>query len=221
MGVVCIYRWAVCIIRLAAGQGRLKEKEVGVFSGVYRRVLLLLLCAGLNTACVSGVILGGAAVTTAALDERPVGQHLDDVSIATAVDGRLLAEKDMPSRWVSIEVIAGTVILTGYLPSQSHIDRAIYITRSVKGVKKVENHLHIGEPSTSSLFSDSWITTQVKTRLLTDKLVSGVSVHVETVTGKVYLQGVVASDAQRLRAKELARSVQGVTAVVDLLRLGQ
>ena len=197
----------------------MKIMEVRVFSRIYVRVLLLLLCAGLNTACVSSIILGGAAATTAAFDERPVGQHFDDVSIATEIDARLITEKDMPSRWASIEVIEGVVILTGYLPSQSHIDRALFISRSVQGVSKIDNQLHIGVPSTRSLFSDSWITTQVKTKFFNDKLVSGMSVHVETVAGKVYLQGVLASEAQRYRAMELTRSVQGVTAVVDLLRL--
>ncbi|MDQ6956546.1 MAG: BON domain-containing protein [Mariprofundaceae bacterium] len=182
-------------------------------------VLLLLVCASFNTACVSSIILGGGAATTAAFDERPVGQHFDDVSIATEIDARLIAEKDMPSRWVSIEVIEGVVILTGYLPSQAHIDRAVFLCRSVEGVKDIDNQLYIGEPSTSSLFSDSWITAQVKTKFLNDTLVGGMSVHVETVAGKVYLQGVLASEAQRYRAMELTKSVDGVTAVVDLLRL--
>lgn len=186
---------------------------------MYVRVLLLLLCASLNTACVSGIILGGSAATAAAFDERPMGQHFDDVGIATAIDARLIAEKDMPSRWVSIEVIEGIVIFTGYLPSQSHIDRALFIARSVEGVKNIDNQLYIGEPSTSSLFSDSWVTAQVKSKLLNDALVSGISVHVETVAGKVYLQGVLAAEAQRYRAMELTKSVKGVTAVVDLLRL--
>jgi len=204
---------------MATGWNWMKMMEVRVLSKIYVRVLLLLLCAALNTACVSSVILGGAAATTAAFDERPVGQHFDDVSIATEIDARLITEKDMPSRWVSIEVIEGVVILTGYLPSQSHIDRALFISRSVQGVRDIDNQLHIGEPSTKSLFSDSWITTQVKTKFFNDKLVSGMSVHVETVAGKVYLQGILASEAQRYRAMELTRSVQGVTAVVDLLRL--
>jgi len=194
-------------------------EEVKVLSKVYMRVLLLLLCACLNTACVSGIILGGATATTAAFDERPVGQHFDDVGIATAIDARLIAEKDMPSRWVSIEVIEGVVILTGYLPSQSHIDRLLVIAHSIEGVKDIDNQLNIGEPSFSSLFSDSWITTQVKTKFFNDRLVSMVSVHVETVAGRVYLQGIIASEAQRYRAKELTKSVKGVTAVVDLLRL--
>jgi len=197
----------------------MKIMEVRVLSKVYMRVLLLLLCGSLNTACVSSIILGGAAATTAAFDERPVGQHFDDVSIATEIDTHLIAEKDMPSRWVSIEVMDGRVILTGYLPSQPHIDRALLIARSVHGVKGIDNQLHIGEPSASSLFSDSWITAQVKTKFFNDALVSGVSIHIETVSGKVYLQGFIASEAQRYRAMELTKSVKGVTAIIDLLRL--
>ena len=185
----------------------------------YSRLLLLLLCTALQSACVSSVILGGGAAATAAFDERSVGQHFDDVSIATEIDARLIAEKDMPSRWVSIEVIEGIVILTGYLPSQSHIDRVLLISRSVKGVKDIDNKLYIGEPSTSSIFSDSWITAQVKSKFFNDELVSGMSIHVETVAGRVYLQGVLASEAQRYRAMKLTKSVEGVTAVVDLLRL--
>jgi len=204
---------------MATGWNKVKIMEGKVLSKMYVRVLVLLLCVALNTACVSGIILGGATATTAAFDERPVGQHFDDVSIATEIDGRLIAEKDMPSRWVSIEVIEGVVILTGYLPSQSHIDRVLLIARSVQGVKDIDNQLYIGEPSVSSLFSDSWITTQVKTKFFNDELVSMISVHVETVAGRVYLQGVLASEAQRYRAMELTKSIKGVTAVVDLLRL--
>ncbi len=183
------------------------------------RFLFLLVIASLHTACVATAIVGGAAATTAAFDERSVGEHFDDVSMASKIDARLLAEKDMPSRWVSVEVIEGVAILTGYLPSQHHIDRALLLARSVEGVKDVRNELKIGEPSTSSLFSDSWITAQVKTKFFNDKIVSGMSLHVETVDGRVYLQGVVKSEEYRYRAVSLTKKVKGVTAVVDLLHL--
>jgi len=173
----------------------------------------------LSSGCVATAIMGGTTATTAAFDERSLGEHYDDVSTATKVDARLIAEKDMPSRWVSVEVIKGEAILTGYLPTQQHIDRALLIVRGVQGVKNVRNELVIGKPSTSSLFSDSWITAQVKSKFLDDKVVSGMSIHVETVDGKVYLQGILASDIQRYQAISLAKSVNGVTAVVDLLRV--
>ncbi|MDX8397675.1 MAG: BON domain-containing protein [Mariprofundaceae bacterium] len=184
-------------------------------------LIVLLSACLLNTSCVATAVMGGAAASSAAFDERSLGQHIDDVYISSQVDARLISEKNMPSRWVSVQVIEGTVILTGYLPSQQHIERAAIICRTVPGVLDVTNELHIGQPTISSLFSDSWITTQVKNRFFGDKLVSGMSLHVETVNGKVYLQGILSSEVQRYRAVELSQGVQGVTAIVDLLRLAR
>ncbi len=187
---------------------------------LFVRLLSVTAIMAMFSGCVATAIVGGgAAVGSAAHDERSVGEHFDDVGIASKIDALLIAEKDMPSRWVSVEVIEGEVLLTGYLPSREHINRATYICRNVKGVKSVKSELHIGSPSTGSIFTDSWITTKVKTSLLNDKVVSGFGIHVETVNGKVYLQGIVKSSAERYRAKEVTRSVSGVTAVIDLLRV--
>ncbi len=183
------------------------------------RILLLIIAVAMLSSCVATAVVGGAAVGSAANDERTVGQHIDDVAIASKIDALLIAEKDMPSRWVSVEVIENVVWLTGYLPSQKHIDRAVHICRTVTGVRDVKSELHIGEPSTESLFSDSWITTKIKSSLLDDRVVSGFSIHVETVDGRVYLQGIVESSEQRYRAKDIARSTSGVTAIVDLLQV--
>ncbi len=183
------------------------------------RILLLIICIGMLSSCVTTAIVGGTAAGSMAHDERTVGQHIDDVAIASRIDALLIAEKEMPSRWVSVEVIENVVWLTGYLPSQKHIDRAVHICRTVTGVRDVKSELHIGEPSTGSLFSDSWITTKIKSALLDDKVVSGFSIHVETVDGRVYLQGIVGSSEQRYRAKDIARNISGVTAIVDLLQV--
>jgi osmotically-inducible protein OsmY len=183
-------------------------------------MLIVIGAMSMLPSCVATALVGGAAaVGTAVNDERSVGRHIDDVAIASKIDARLVAEKDMPSRWVSVEVVDGTVWLTGYLPSSEHIDRAIYICRGINGVRDVKSELHIGSPSTGSLFTDSWITTQIKTAYLNDEIVSGFSIHIETVDGKVYLQGIVKSSEQRYRAKDLARNTKGVTAVVDLLQV--
>jgi len=183
-----------------------------------RTFALLATVACMSSACVTSAIIGGATMgTNAAFDHRPVGQQLDDNTIATTIDGRLLAEKNMPSRWVSVEVINGVVTLTGFLPTPEHIDRAIYICQTTKGVVKVRNELEVGSPSMTGLMSDSWITTQVKTRLLAAKEVNGSSFHVETVNGRVYLQGVAISEEEIHAATDIARTTKGVTAVVDMM----
>ncbi len=183
-------------------------------------VPVLLLLPWLLSSCVATALVGGAAATvSAAKDERAIGAHFDDVKLATMVDARLIAEKDMPSRWVSIEVVNGVVFLTGFLPSRNHIDRAIAICRAIDGVKDVHSELKIGEPEMSEFFTGSFITAKVKAKLLHDPVVSGLTIHVSTVEGRVYLQGVVANEIQRVRARELALSVSGVTAVTDLLTM--
>jgi len=184
------------------------------------QVLMLILMVGLLPSCVVTALVGGVAATaSAAKDERGVGQHFDDIKLATMLDARLIGEKEMPSRWVSIEVVHSIAYLTGYLPSQNHIDRAIMIARSMQGMKGVHSELVVGEPKTSDYFSGSFITAKVKAKLLQDPVVSGLTIHISTIEGRVYLQGVVSNEIQRVRAKELVLSVSGVTAVVDLLTM--
>ena len=190
---------------------------------IYRNLIPVLLIIGLPflSGCVATAIVGGsAAAGSAAFDERSVGEHIDDVAIAAQIKTRMIAERDFPSRWISVEVLRGDVVLTGYLPHPDQIDRAIIISRSFKGVKTVNSEIKLGKPSTNSLISDTVITTKVKAKLLDDPITSGFSVHVETVDGVVYLQGIVESDEQVYRAKDVALSVGGVTAVENKLRIG-
>ncbi len=184
--------------------------------------LSILLTASLSlSGCFASAMLGTAAVGTSGMhDERTIGRQLDDVAIASKIDARLIAERDMPSRWVGVEVIRGHVTLTGHLPSRRHIERAVLITKQILGVVDVDNKIEIGTPKIRTVMSDSWITTRIKRRLWNDKLVSGFKIHVETVNGKVYLQGVVNRLIERQRAKDIAKGTPGVTAVVDLMQSG-
>jgi len=172
--------------------------------------------------CVATAIVGGAAAGGAAAnDERSLGRHADDIALSTRIDVRLAAEKDMPSRWVSAEVIDGDVVMTGHLPTQEHVNRALYIVEHMEGERSVRNEMKVGEPATPSSVADSWITTKVKTTLWNDETVSGFSIHVETVEGKVYLTGIVGNSSHRQRAVDLARAVDGVTSVIDLMKIRQ
>lgn len=180
---------------------------------------LFISVCGLSGCFATVLVGGGTAAGSAVNDERSLGNRIDDATISSKIDTRLIAEKDMPSRWISAEVIAGDVLLTGYLPRQEQIDRAVYICRHVRGVRSVRTEIKLGEPPTGELFSDTWITTKIKRELFDDEEVSGFSVHVETVDGKVYLQGIIGNSLQRQRAATLAKSVKGVTSVVNLLRI--
>jgi len=177
---------------------------------------------GLLALCMTGcpsAMLGTAVLGTSIADERTIGMQIDDLAITSKIMARLTAETDMPSRWLSVDSIEGKVSLMGHLKNQEQINRAVFIAKSFQGVKNVHSEIKIGEPSLKSIATDSWITTKVKTRLLKDPKTSGIAVHVETIEGRVYLQGMVRNDAQYQRALELTSTTRGVKEVVDMLKV--
>jgi hyperosmotically inducible protein len=66
---------------------------------------------------------------------------------------------------------------------------------------------------------DTTITTRVKTSMLNDPAVGGLSIDVDTYKGVVTLSGRVKSQAEHDQALSLARKVDGVTEVKDALQV--
>src|SRR5208282_937696 len=66
---------------------------------------------------------------------------------------------------------------------------------------------------------DAWITTKIKLALLTTEGVSGTAIKVDTVVGKVTLYGKVSSAEEKAKAETIARKVEGVQDVRNLLQV--
>ncbi len=66
---------------------------------------------------------------------------------------------------------------------------------------------------------DAWITTKAKMALFTTEGVSGTSINVDTVNGLVTLHGKVASDAEKQKAEQVVRGIDGVANVRNLLQV--
>ena len=66
---------------------------------------------------------------------------------------------------------------------------------------------------------DAWITTKVKIFLLTTEGVSVAKVNVDTIDGVVTLHGSVPSAAEKAKAEDVARGVQGIRDVRNLLQV--
>lgn len=66
---------------------------------------------------------------------------------------------------------------------------------------------------TGEYVDDTVVTTKVKAALLSDPVVSGLAVNVETFKGTVQLSGFVKTAAERDRAVEVTRKVGGVAQI--------
>jgi hypothetical protein len=73
--------------------------------------------------------------------------------------------------------------------------------------------------SPGAYMSDSWITTKVKSAILSEPSLKVMQINVETYKGQVQLSGFVDSAASKAKAVEVARAVEGVTSVKDDMRL--
>jgi hyperosmotically inducible periplasmic protein len=66
---------------------------------------------------------------------------------------------------------------------------------------------------------DPWITMKTKIALITTEDMSTKDLNVDTVKGVVTLHGMVATDAEKVKAEEVAMKVGGVKAVKNLLQV--
>jgi hyperosmotically inducible periplasmic protein len=73
--------------------------------------------------------------------------------------------------------------------------------------------------SAGEVVDDATITTQVKTSLLANKVLEGISISVKTFSGEVTLTGAVDTPEQASKAEEIANSVRGVKKVNNLITL--
>ena len=81
--------------------------------------------------------------------------------------------------------------------------------------------VYAGDSTTKSAqpVSDTMITTKVKAELAKDRDTKAKDIHVETKNGVVHLNGAVASMAEKDKAEQDARSIDGVVDVSNKLKV--
>lgn len=75
--------------------------------------------------------------------QSSTGEYIDDSVITTKVKSLLAADDFLKSFQIGVETFKGVVQLSGFVNSQNAVDKAVEITRSVKGVQSVKNDLII------------------------------------------------------------------------------
>lgn len=85
-----------------------------------------------------------------------------------------------------------------------------------RGADRVE--AEVG-PAVQDVLDDATVTTRVKARLVADPEVNAFHIDVDTIDGKVTLNGKVASERQRREAEGLASRTEGVVSVVNLIQV--
>lgn len=182
--------------------------------------VLAVLIAALTLQGCAAVVIGSAAVATkSATDPRTVGTQVDDGTLELRVANALASNAQVKEAHINATAYQGKVLLTGEAPSQAVADQAKEITAKVDGATEVYNEIRIGPNATlGTSSSDTWITTKVRSQLLTSDKVKSSNVKVTTEQGEVFLLGLVTAEEGQAAA-EIASKISGVKHVTTAFTL--
>jgi hyperosmotically inducible protein len=150
--------------------------------------------------------------------ESGIRNTASDIWITSATKMRLLTDSRTPALDINVETHAGVVTLFGIVHSQEAKAAAAEVTRKVSGVKRVVNDLQVMPKAKEAAVKvrDEDIESDVKKAFEKSDFRD---ISVEVKNGVVRLTGTTPTGARRLDAAVLARSIQGVRAVKNDLRL--
>ena len=75
--------------------------------------------------------------------QESTGEYIDDSVITSKVKTAIFNEPALTSAEINVETFKGVVQLSGFVNSQSDINRAATIARGIKGVQSVKNDMQI------------------------------------------------------------------------------
>ncbi len=186
---------------------------------MFKKLLIASVAVVALQGCEALVVAGAVTAVSSANDPRSVGTQIDDNAIELSADYKLMQD-DGINKHTNINVISynGVVLAVGQSPNKFLIDKAIAILNNIEGVSKVHNQIKLGSPADySTRAKDVWITTKVKSELLTDEIVEGHKIKVVTENKEVYLMGMVET-AQANRAAQIASEIYGVERVIKVFQ---
>lgn len=77
---------------------------------------------------------------------KGTGEVIDDAAITTKVKLAFVNDPTVKAIDVKVETFKGVVQLSGFVNSQTEINRAVEIARGIKGVKAVTNDIRLKSP---------------------------------------------------------------------------
>lgn len=170
-------------------------------------------------------MLMALALTTTTVAANDWKEGAKDAWIDGKAETTLLLNGNLNSFKINTDVKDGVVLLTGKV--ESDVDKALAgeLIEGLDGVARVDNQLTVDKGAavkseeSGSALTDAKIATVVKTRLLMESEVSGISINVDANNGVVTLQGEVDSNAEKDLAIAIARNTNDVSQVIDKLEI--
>jgi len=177
--------------------------------------------------------MAGMLVCVGGLTRQTLAQgKVSDEALRDRIEHRLQTDAGLRRYDVRVKVDNADVTLKGTVATADQKREAETLAK-LAGVDDIDNNISVdkdadqvlanragkGLSRTGEAITDSWITTKVRWLFVGEPALDGSKIDVDTKRHVVTLDGKVASEEGRARANELASYPDGVTKVVDKLKV--
>lgn len=170
------------------------------------KTLIFLLLSALLTGCAVGVVAGAASMA-----ER-------DARIFHVIHSTIIPDPRFRDSRIVVSSFNEVVLLAGQTPTASLRMVVEKVAQQTSNVRRVYNEITIDYPiSLAQQSKDTWITSQVRSKMLAQKGLDSGTLRVVTENGIVYLMGISTPEQANL-AVDVARHVKGVRKVVKVFQ---
>jgi len=181
---------------------------------MYARFFALVLGGCLLTACVGEIWTSANLV----YDRHHVYKKIHDMALS-ARTFRLLREDNLildTHSHVEVAVLNGDVLVVGQVPGLAVREQLYQRLDTLKGYRRLFKQIEIQKCSPNAL-QDSWITTQIRSKILADADINPDAFKIVTFHQIVYLMGDVIPE-QAKKVIQMSRGIPGVVRVVTLFK---
>ena len=182
--------------------------------GKATRIAALLMLISALQGCAVATVVAVTAGATMVADRRSFSKQIDDQSIEFTAHNELAKQKALTKN-TNLHVISmnGTVLVIGQAPNTYLRDLAIKTIQDVADIVTIHNQIRIGSTiSVTTKSNDIWLTSKVKSALLTNSGVNAKDVKVVTENAEVFLLGLVTKEEADI-VVEITRNISGVSRV--------
>lgn len=174
---------------------------------------------------------GDVAATTGSIERagERAGEAVSDAWITTKIQSRYFVDDEVKGRSINVDTRDGVVTLKGSVNSHSERNQALAIARNTEGVRDVQDQLSVTPETRGTVgqtmntagqrIEDTWITTKIQSKYFASSEIKARKIDVDTRSGAVTINGAVGTSAAKELAVQLARETEGVTKVVDNLKV--
>ncbi len=181
---------------------------------------------GIALCLTATLLLNGCTTILSSVNEKPIEQDKGTRSFGAQIDDEIIenvatininkSNPDFEKAHVVVVSFNGILLLAGQVPSEKLKKLAEQTALKTQQARKVYNELEVrGPTSFVTRSSDTWVTTKVKSTLLTNEGIPGTRIKVLTENGTVFLMGMVTPKEAQLTT-DTVRQVYGVQRVVKV-----